>query len=94
MAIFRAELRSAATPCYNSVAAGVPVVNGQATVSVSNQGLRQIVTFTATYSGDANDLPAQSPTGVMEVFQGTLPVLVQGQTGGLTRNATFPVVLQ
>ena len=75
-------------------AAGTPVVNGQATVSVSNYGLPQIVTFTAAYSGDANNLPAQTQSRVMEVFQGTLPVLIQGQTGGLTRNATFPVILQ
>lgn len=75
-------------------ATGVPLVNGQATVSLSNQGLPQIVTLTASYSGDANNLPAQTPAGVVEVFQGTLPILVQGQTGGLTRNATFPVTLQ
>jgi len=78
----------------NFPAAAVPVVNGQASVSVPNDGLPQIVSFTAAYSGDTNNLPAQTPAGVIEVFQGTLPVLIQGQTVGLTRNATFTVILQ
>ena len=73
---------------------GVPLVNGQATISEPNFGTPQIVTFTASYSGDNRNAPAQTAMGVVEVYQGTFPLLVQGQTGGMTHLATFPVVLQ
>lgn len=73
---------------------GVPVVGGQASLNMPNFGLPMIVNFTASYSGDAQNRASQTATGVTEVYQGSLPVLIQGQTGGLTRMDTVNVVLQ
>jgi hypothetical protein len=80
----------------NGVAFGstVPVVAVQASLIMPNFGTPMIVSFTASYSGDAQNRASQTATGVTEVFQGSLPVLIQGQTGGLTRMDTVDVVLQ
>jgi hypothetical protein len=73
---------------------GVPVVAGQVSLNMPNFGLPMIVNFTASYGGDAQNSASQTATGVTEVYQGSLPVLIQGQTGGLTRMNTVDVVLQ
>lgn len=59
---------------------GIPPTNGQAMTGSSylnNLGLYQI---TATYSGDANNLPSSSAP-LTQVITGTMPATIQGATG-------------
>jgi subtilase family serine protease len=62
-------------------AGGVPPTNGQAQTGqgyLNNPGLYQV---TATYSGDTNNLPSTSAP-LTQVITGTMPVTIQGNTGG------------
>jgi hypothetical protein len=62
-------------------AGGVPPTNGQAQTGqgyLNNPGLYQV---TATYSGDTNNLPSTSAP-LTQVITGTMPVTIQGHTGG------------
>ena len=72
----------------------VTLVNGQATLIPTTYSEIGAYTYTASYSGDANNLPSQTTTGVTEVFTGTIPVLVQAQTSTLVHTATVNVNLQ
>jgi Bacterial Ig-like domain (group 3) len=78
---------------------GVPVLNGVASYTVNvGQGSLQfpVGTFniTAQYSGDANNQPSQSVTGVNEVFTGTTLITIRGQTGSLSHEANVAITLQ
>jgi hypothetical protein len=60
---------------------GIPPTNGQAQTGsgyINNPGLYQI---TATYSGDASNSPSTSAP-LTQVITGTMPVTIQGNTGG------------
>jgi len=78
---------------------GVPVVNGVAsyTVNVGSGALQFPVgtySITAQYSGDSNNLPSQTTTGVNEVFTGATLLTVRGQTGSLSHDTNISVTLQ
>jgi hypothetical protein len=60
---------------------GIPPTNGQASTGsgwLNNPGLYQI---TAQYTGDANNL-ASTSAPLTQVITGTMPVTIQGSTGG------------
>jgi hypothetical protein len=64
------------------VEGGIPLSNGQAQTGqgyLNNPGLYQI---TATYSGDANNLPSTS-SALRQIITGTMPGTLVGRTGGL-----------
>jgi subtilase family serine protease len=78
---------------------GVPVVNGVASYTIQTPYAGApysvgIYNFTAQYSGDANNGPSMSATGVNEAFTGTTAGTVMGQTSNLTHQATITITLQ
>lgn len=78
---------------------GVPVVNGVASYTVNaGQGELQFSVgtypITAQYSGDANNEPSQTLTGVNEVFTGTTLITFRGQTSTLSQESNLSVTLQ
>ena len=78
---------------------GVPVVNGVASYTIQTPYAAApysvgIYNFTAQYSGDANNGPSMSATGVIEAFTGTTTGTVMGQTSNLTHQATITITLQ
>jgi len=78
---------------------GVPVVNGVATYTVNTgPGSLQFPVgtypITAQYSGDTNNQPSQTATGVNEVFTGTTLVTIIGQTGTISHPSNLAVTLQ
>jgi subtilase family serine protease len=78
---------------------GVPVVNGVASYTIQTPYAAApysvgIYNFTAQYSGDANNGPSMSATGINEAFTGTTTGTVMGQTSNLTHQATLTITLQ
>lgn len=81
---------------------GVQVVNGTASYTLNlGQGpfpanWPPVGTYNiaAQYSGDANNQPSQTATGINEVFTGTTLVTIQGQTGSLSHQTNVAVTLQ
>ena len=76
------------------VGSPVNVVNGVATLVPQTFAEIGAFTFTASYGGDTNNQPSQTTTGVVEVFTGTVPVLVQAQTGTLVHTISVNINLQ
>jgi len=79
------------------VAPPIQLVNGVATVTLtgfSNFTGAGTYEFWAQYTGDSNNLPLQTTTGVEEVLTGTTTALYVGQTGGLIHQAQITVNLQ
>jgi hypothetical protein len=76
------------------IAPPVPVANGVATLVPQTFDEIGVFTFTASYSGDTNNGPSQTVTGVAEAFTGTVPVLVQAQTGTLVHTISVNINLQ
>jgi len=78
-----------------AIAPPIQVVNGLASFTMQNNyfspGTYQ---FWANYSGDANNLPSQTTTGVQEVFTGKTVATYTGQTGGLTHQGEITITLQ
>src|SRR5215472_2529122 len=81
---------------------GVPVTNGKAVYAVNlgqgpfpaNWPPVGTYSITAQYSGDTNNLPSQTATGVNEVFTGTILVTIRGTTGSLSHDTNVAVNLQ
>ncbi len=70
------------------------LVNGQVTWAVPPAFGVGTVGCTAQYSGDANNLPSQTPAPFNIVFTGTTQFEIQGNTGGLTHGSSVIVNLQ
>jgi subtilase family serine protease len=78
----------------NQIASPVAVVDGVATLVPQTFDEIGTFTFTASYSGDTNNLPSQTSTGVVEAFTGTVPVLVQAQTRTVVHTISVNINLQ
>jgi Bacterial Ig-like domain (group 3) len=72
----------------------INVVNGQAIVTVTSYYPPGTYAFSAQYTGDANNLPSQTTTNVMEVFTGQTVATYVGQTGTLSHQGTITINLQ
>jgi subtilase family serine protease len=77
---------------------GIPVTNGVATYTVtagatvpSSVGT---YSFTAQYSGDANNQPSQTATGVNEVLTGTTSMIIEGDMGTLSHVTGLYITLK
>ena len=80
----------------NGIPIGSPVnvANGEATLVPQTFSEIGAFTYTASYSGDANNQSSQTSSGVVEVFTGTVPVIVQAQTGTLIHTMSVNISLQ
>jgi Pro-kumamolisin, activation domain/Bacterial Ig-like domain (group 3) len=77
------------------VATSVPIVNGVASVNVTNYYAGPgIYEFWAQYNGDSNNLPSQTTVNVQEALTGTAYGNYMAQTGGLSHTARLTINLQ
>ena len=79
----------------SAISSVIPVANSQATFTLNNPiGNLGIFTFTASFNGDAKNLPSSTATGVTEEYEGSVPLLIQATTGTLTHSALIQITLQ
>jgi len=76
------------------VGAPLPLVNGVASINVTNYAGPGIYEFWAQYNGDSNNLPSQTTTSVQEALTGTAYGNYMAQTGGLSHTARLTINLQ
>jgi hypothetical protein len=74
----------------------IPVVNSQATFTLTNTpgSGPGIFTYTASFSGDAKNQPSSTATGVTEEFEGSVTLQIQGATGALNHSTQIQLTLQ
>jgi hypothetical protein len=78
-----------------AISSVIPVASSQATFALNNPvGNLGIFTYTASFNGDAKNLPSSTTTGVTEEFEGSVPLLIQAATGTLTHSALIQITLQ
>lgn len=81
-------------PIGIGVAPPIQVVNGKASVTVTNPFGPGTYEYWAQYTGDPNNLASQTTTSVQEVLTGPATIPYVAQTGGLSHQATITVNLQ
>jgi hypothetical protein len=72
----------------------INVVNGKASVTVTNYYSPGTYAFSAQYSGDSNNLSSQTTTNVQQVFTGQTLATYVGQTGTLSHQGNITINLQ
>jgi hypothetical protein len=65
----------------NLIAIGLPVTNGQTQMNQGYVNTPGVFQLTAAYSGDVNNL-ASTSTPLIQVITGTMPAIIEANTGG------------